>query len=94
MKQTNAIPIRVQLNRWQSPASFCWQGKKYHIEQIERIWRSQPGQSPVVRLYRVRAGGRRFVLRHERTHNRWSLVRAPWRVRLGLSLGRLAALLA
>ncbi len=83
--------IQVRLNRWRTPTEFYWQGRRYRIEQIDRIWRHSQGQSRGSRLYLVQADGRRFLLHYERESDRWSLVRSPLRVRLGLSLTRLVA---
>jgi hypothetical protein len=91
---TRLDPIVVQPSRYGAPGQFLWQGKTYPIDVIDRIWRSSPGRRAGVRVYRVRSRGRRFTLRYDRQRERWALVRAPWRTRLGLVLERLAARIA
>ena len=87
----NYEPIIVHANRFGAPGQFLWQGKAYHIDVIERIWRKPQGQRGQQRLYQVRSRGKSYVLHLDLRLNRWSLVRAPWRTRLGLAVERLAA---
>lgn len=94
MMHPNQEPIIVQTNRFGAPGQFRWLGKTYHIDVIERIWRSAPGRRSGLRIYRVRSRGRRFTLHFDQRQKRWFLRRAPWRTRLGLAVERLAARLA
>jgi hypothetical protein len=87
-------PIIVQSNQFGAPGRFRWQGKTYSIDIIERIWRSTQGKRSGQRVYRVRSRGKRFTLHFDQRLQRWSLVRAPWRTRLGLAVERLAARIA
>lgn len=89
MSNSRSDQVPVRLNRWHTPTEFRWQGAVYRIEQIDRIWRHSQGEARGQRLYRVHARGRVFLLRHERSRDRWTLVRSSLRVRLGLSLTRL-----
>jgi hypothetical protein len=82
--------IIVHTNREGAPARFLWRGRAYPIEGIERIWRHAHGRQRGLRLYKVRSRGRTFLLRLDQRLNRWVLVRAPWRTRLGLAVERLA----
>ncbi len=86
--------IIVQVNRFGAPGLFRWQGKTYHIDAIERIWRSSPGKHSGRRVYKIRSRGKGFILHFDQRLQRWSLVRAPWRTRLGLAVERLAARIA
>jgi hypothetical protein len=86
--------IVVQKNSFGAPGQFRWQGKTYHIDMIERIWRSSQGRNSGRRIYRVRSRGKRFTLHYDQRLKRWSLVRAPWRTRLGLAVARLATRIA
>ena len=94
MTSTHFDPITVQRNRFGAPERFRWQGKNYHIDMIERIWRSSQGRNSGRRIYQVRSRGQRFVLHYDQRLKRWSLARAPWRTRLGLAIQRLATHLA
>ena len=87
-------PIIVQFNHFDAPARFRWQGKTYAIDVIERIWRSTQGKRPGQRIYQVRSRGKRFTLHYDQHLRRWTLVRAPWRIRLSLAVERLAAHIA
>lgn len=86
--------IVVQTNSFGAPGRFYWQGRSYHIDTIERIWRSSPGKRRGTRVYKVRSRNRSFLLHYDRRLQRWTLMRAPWRTRLGLSIERLAARVA
>ena len=94
MTQRRNEPIIVHPNRFGAPGGFIWLGKTYHIDVIERIWRSPPGSRAGLRVYQVRSRGRRFLLHFDQRLQRWTLVRAPWRTRLGLAIERLAARIA
>ncbi len=94
MTQPQSEPVTVQVNRFGAPGLFRWQGKTYHIDTIERIWRSSQGRYSGRRVYLVRSRGRRFTLHFDQRLKRWSLARAPWRTRLGLAVQRLAARIA
>ncbi len=87
-------PIIMQFNRFGAPGSFHWQGRTYRIDVIERIWRNSQGARSGLRIYKVRSRNRRFILQFDQRLKRWSLVRTPWRTRLGLAVERLAARLA
>jgi len=87
-------PIIVQANRFGAPGQFRWQGKTYHIDAIERIWRSSQGKRNGLRVYKIRSRRKRFILHFDQKMNRWSLVRAPWRIRLGLAIERWATRIA
>ena len=94
MKSSPFEPVIVQTNRFGAPGQFRWQGKNYHIDIIERIWRRPQGRQSGLRVYRIRSRGRRYTLRYDQRLHRWWLVRAPWRTRLGLAVERLAARIA
>jgi hypothetical protein len=87
-------PVVVQPNHSGGPGYFRWQGKTYHIDVIDRIWRSTQGLQSGLRVYEVRSRGRRFVLRYDRRLQQWWLVRAPWRIRLSRAVERLATRIA
>lgn len=91
MKSPILEPIAVQTNRFGAPSRFFWRGRAYPIEAIDRIWRHPHGGQRGRRLYKIRSRGRTFLIRFDQRLNRWSLVRAPWRTRLGLAIERLAA---
>ncbi len=94
MSQNKYDRIVVQINSFGAPGRFYWQGRSYHIDTIERIWRSSPGKRRGMRVYKVRSRNRSFMLHYDRRLRQWSLLRAPWRTRLGLSIERLAARVA
>ncbi len=94
MKSSMPEPIVIQTNRFGAPSRFFWQGRAYPIEAIDRIWRHPHGRQRGRRLYQVRSRGRTFLLRFDQRLERWSLVRAPWRTRLGIAIERLAAQLS
>jgi len=94
MMHHNHEPIIVQANRFGAPGRFFWQGKSYHIDVIERIWRNSQGKRSGQRVYKVRSRGKGFILLFDQRLRRWSLVRAPWRTRLGMAVERLAARIA
>ncbi len=84
-------PIVVQTNSFGAPSRFFWRGRAYPIESIVRIWRAGHGQRRGQRIYQVRSHRRTFWLHFDQRWRRWTLVRAPWRTRLGLAMERLAA---
>ncbi len=94
MTHLHREPVVVHSNRFGAPGQFIWLGRAYHIDVIERIWRSPPGKRAGLRVYQVRSRGRRFMLHFDQQLQRWTLVRAPWRIRLGLAIERLAARIA
>lgn len=69
---------------------FWWRGRPYRVDAIERIWRSPVSKPRGQRFYRVRCGRHTFLLRQDCADDRWSVVRSPWRARLGLALAGLA----
>ncbi len=87
-------PVIVQTNRFGAPGRFFWQGRAYPIDGIERIWRRPHGVERGRRVYKVRSQGKSFLLQFDQRLQRWSIMRAPWRTRLGLVMERLAARIA
>ncbi|RME85526.1 MAG: hypothetical protein D6775_02550 [Caldilineae bacterium] len=83
--------VRILVSRDSGLVGFRWRGRKYRVDAIERVWRVPPGRPDGRRIYRVRAGKRRFVLAQRLSDNRWALVRTPWRMHLSLALARLSA---
>lgn len=73
-----------------APEHFLWRGRSFRVDVVERIWRSRQPDAQGVRLYRVQAAGRTFLLRHDRRHRRWAVVRSPLRLRVSLALAGLA----
>lgn len=88
--RTKLEPITVQSGLYGAPGQFFWQGRRYHIDVIERIWRNPHGRWSGQRIYRVRSQGKRFTLHYDQRLKRWHMMRAPWRIRLGLAVERLA----
>ncbi len=84
-------PIIVQTNRFGAPGRFLWQGRAYTIDAIDRIWRRPHGAERGRRVYKVRSRGKTFLLQFDQRLQRWTILRAPWRTRLGLAVERLAA---
>ncbi|HID33813.1 MAG TPA: hypothetical protein EYP25_04470 [Anaerolineae bacterium] len=84
-------PVIVQTNRFGAPGRFYWQGRAYTIDGIDRIWRRPHGIERGRRVYKVRSRGKTFLLQFDQRLQRWSIMRAPWRTRLGLAVARLAA---
>ncbi len=91
MSQPRLEPIIVQSDRAGAPQRFLWGGRAYRIDGIDRIWRHPHGRGRGLRIYQIRSRHRRFLLQFDQRLNQWSLVRAPWRTRLGLAIERLAA---
>ena len=83
--------VIVQQSRFGAPARFLWRGRSYPIERIDRIWRRPHGVRRGLRIYKVRSRGRTFWLQVDRRLDRWTLIRMPWRTRLGLAVEGLAA---
>ena len=62
----------------------------FKVDAIERIWRNSHGTRQGQRFYRIRCHKRAFLLHYDQERNRWSVVTAPWRTRLGLTISGLA----
>ncbi len=75
-------PIAVIFDEEGALYRFHWRGLAFRVEAIERIRRPTSSQPLGRRFYTVRAGGHRFLICHDRSHHRWTVVRSPLRLRL------------
>ncbi|MCO6453067.1 MAG: hypothetical protein J5I90_19945 [Caldilineales bacterium] len=86
MNQQISDTVSVFFDSSGAPEQFLWRGRSFRVEMVERIWRSGQQETHGPRTYRVRAAGRTFLLRHDRRHRRWQMMRSPLSLRLGLTL--------